>query len=256
MLLDQPGHSLVTIPAYNGLNMYTPTEVDLGGTLKYNTQLQMVPSSATPSTAYNLYFSGQGQNSTSSYPYPFTSAIGVGYDPTDQLPAKFNILEGGNNLNAGTTGLYVQNLDNPDQSNDVPAVGIYARSDADDPGKGCLFTNQNMGGIFVAEGASLSYGVQGYANSGFSNAFAYNYGGYFDAYDGGIGNTSNIGVFATGSGGTQSGSLNIGIKAWVDDKYQVAILSGIQDYAGYFHGDVWLEGTSYGIRWLFRNIGF
>ncbi len=232
-----------TITADNGLNMYTPTEVDLGGTLKYNTQIQMVPSSTTPTTAYNLYFSGQGQNSTSSFPYPFSAAIGVGYDPTDQLPAKFNILEGGNNLNAGTTGLYVQNLDNPDQSNDVPAVGIYARSDADDPGKGCLFTNQNMGGIFVAEGASLSYGVQGYANSGFSNAFAYNYGGYFDAYDGGNGNTSNIGVFASGSGGTQSGSSNIGIQAIAPGPMDPT--GTISQWAGVFQYDVNFNGNGY-----------
>jgi len=195
--------------------------------------------------------------------------VGVGYECGDLLPAKLSVLQAHpSSVDQSTIGVSGINIDTANIIN-LNYVGVQGRSIGQQPP---FFRIRNIGGDFYAESADLNFGAIGTARAGgMPNSF--NTGGQFVASNGnfstgvqGQGDNAairNIGVSGIGTSpltpsslenvggqfvGAYSNGSNYGVRGVANfgttaiGIYGTASGASVNNYAGYFDGDVYISG--------------
>mgnify|MGYP006144541949 CR=1 FL=1 len=195
--------------------------------------------------------------------------VGIGYECGDSLLAKLSVLQTHpSSVNQSTISVSGINIDTANVIS-LNYVGVQGRSIGQQPP---FFRIRNIGGDFYGESADLNFGVIGTARAGgMPNSF--NTGGQFVASSGnfstgvhGQGDNAeirNIGISGIGTSpfnpssleniggqfvGAYSNGSNYGVRGVANfgttaiGIYGTASGASVNNYAGYFDGDVYISG--------------
>jgi hypothetical protein len=190
----------------SGIGAYCPTVNNLTGNY------------LIPFANNNVYFDGQG--------VPSSNAIGVGYNCTSFLPAKFNVAQANTSpVAVSTTAGYFINRDLNSVSS-LTFTAIYGNSSA--PHFGNVY---NIGADLVAGNAAISIGVRADATGG-STSFT-RFGGQFTSLATASG--ANFGVYGE--------AANAGVNYGVYGKSPTTGGTAGPNFAGFFDGDLVYTGA-------------
>lgn len=225
----------------------------MNGKLQYDTKVDL--------NNYNFYFT-QNDNLGVNH-------IAVGYECGDVLPAKLSVYQAHPApVNQSTISVSGINVDTASVLG-LTFTGVEGKAIGAHPP---LLRSRNIGGNFYAASADLNYGVYGVARPD-SMPNSLNTGGQFDAgfglvsigvhAQGGNATVRNIGVYGIGTSpaipsslenvggqfvGAYSNGTNYGVKGVANfgntaiGIYGTASGAAIDNYAGYFDGDVYISG--------------
>jgi hypothetical protein len=222
--ITNPGNGILAVDA-EGDVIYVDAPTGIGNYCT-DTDNLLTGDYEIPMNNFNIYYSGQG--------FPTTNAIGLGYNCSAPMPAKFNVLQ--ENTTVATVNTIAGSFINRDfvaggGPGSLRRIGVSGISDKLQ-GSNAL----NIGGDFIARNSPNNFGVRGTAGNT-TLITGINYGGYFSATS--LNSATNYGLYAEANSATSS---NYAIYGRSLPGTGATPPSG-PNYAGYFDGDVYISGS-------------